>query len=193
MSENFEELDYRPTPMGELSLRRRWRPAVRYRSLRGQARRRVPHVEPVHGRPRSLSPLGLAALPRAELDVVVGGLGLGYTARRCSSKPRVRSLIVVDALGEVIEWHERGLVPLGRASPGIRGAGSSTVTSSRCRRPVGASIGRAGPPVPRGARRHRSLAAERAAPAPRPVLRAGRAAPARRASASRRRVRAVVQ
>jgi spermidine synthase len=55
----------------------------------------------------------LAALQRAELDVVVGGLGLGYTAQAVLEDERVRSLIVVDALAEVIEWHERGLLPLG--------------------------------------------------------------------------------
>jgi spermidine synthase len=43
--------------------------------------------------------------------VVVGGLGLGYTARAALEDPRVRSMWVIDALGEVIEWHERGLFP----------------------------------------------------------------------------------
>jgi spermidine synthase len=61
----------------------------------------------------ALADLGLAAAPRAELDVVVGGLGLGYTARAALRHESVRSLLVVDALAPVIEWHERGLVPLG--------------------------------------------------------------------------------
>jgi spermidine synthase len=61
-----------------------------------------------------LARLGLAELPpESGLDVVVGGLGLGYTARTALDDPRVRSLIVVDALAEVIDWHRRGLVPLG--------------------------------------------------------------------------------
>jgi spermidine synthase len=45
---------------------------------------------------------------------VVGGLGLGYTARAVLDEPRVRTLHVVEALGEVIEWHRRGLLPLSR-------------------------------------------------------------------------------
>src|SRR3979409_1007553 len=61
-----------------------------------------------------LARLGLAALDRTNLDVVVGGLGLGYTAQAALEDSRVRSLIVVDALAEVIEWHERGLLPLGK-------------------------------------------------------------------------------
>jgi spermidine synthase len=62
----------------------------------------------------ALARLGLAALDRADLDVVVGGLGLGYTAQAVLENPSVRSLIVVDALAEVIEWHEQGLLPLGK-------------------------------------------------------------------------------
>ncbi len=61
----------------------------------------------------ALADLGLAALDAPELDVVVGGLGLGYTARAALKHPPARSLIVVEALEPVIEWHERGLVPLG--------------------------------------------------------------------------------
>jgi spermidine synthase len=48
----------------------------------------------------------------------VGGLGLGYTARAVLENAHVRSLIVVDALAEVIEWHEQGLLPLGEELTG---------------------------------------------------------------------------
>ncbi len=58
-----------------------------------------------------LARLGLAMVPGDDLDVVVGGLGLGYTARAVLEDPRVRSLTVVEALGEVITWHERDLFP----------------------------------------------------------------------------------
>jgi len=64
-----------------------------------------------------LARLGLASLPAGELDavdvvdVVVGGLGLGYTAHAVLEDPRVRSLVVVEALAEVIGWHESGLLP----------------------------------------------------------------------------------
>jgi len=65
-----------------------------------------------------LARLGLAALHRVDLDVVVGGLGLGYTARAVLDNADVRSLIVVDALAEVIEWHAQALLPLGRELTG---------------------------------------------------------------------------
>ncbi|MFC4172695.1 hypothetical protein ACFOYU_11580 [Microvirga sp. GCM10011540] len=44
--------------------------------------------------------------------MIVGGLGLGYTARAVLEHAQVGSLLVVDALAEVIEWHQRGLLPL---------------------------------------------------------------------------------
>ena len=141
MSARFEELDWRPTPIGAISLRRRRDPSVRRRRLRGQARRRLPDVEPVHGgrdrgRPARLWP----ELSGAGLDVVVGGLGLGYTAQTVLRGPEVRSLLVVEALGEVIDWHERGLVPAGRGAD-RRSAlpAASTATSLRWSRRLRAS------------------------------------------------------
>jgi spermidine synthase len=118
MSVNFEELDFRPTPMGVLSLRRRRRPSSDvdiYEIKLGDeflmsSQYTVAEIE--------LARLGLAALSRENLDVVVGGLGLGYTARAVLENRSVRSLIVVDALAEVIEWHRQGLLPLGRQLTG---------------------------------------------------------------------------
>ena len=45
--------------------------------------------------------------------VCVGGLGLGYTAAAVLAQPAVRSLLVIELLAPVIDWHRRGLVPLG--------------------------------------------------------------------------------
>jgi spermidine synthase len=59
----------------------------------------------------ALASLGLAAVAGDGLDVIVGGLGLGYTACEVLRDPRVASLRVIDALGEVISWHERSLFP----------------------------------------------------------------------------------
>jgi spermidine synthase len=114
MSKDFEELDYQKTPLGELILRRR-----RMLSLGGIEIYEVKLGEAFlmsslfHEVEEALAHLGLAELKGGNWDVVVGGLGLGYTAVAALDHRKVASLLVVDALRPVIEWHRRGLVPLG--------------------------------------------------------------------------------
>ncbi len=114
MSDNFEELDYQETPLGALSLRRR-----RILSLGGREVFEVQLGEAFlmsslfHVVEVALAHLGLGELPGDQWDVVVGGLGLGYTAVAALEHREVASLLIVDALPAVIDWHERGLVPLG--------------------------------------------------------------------------------
>ena len=114
MGIDFEELDYQKTELGELILRRR-----RMVSLEG---REVFEIKLGDSFLMSslftkveiaLAELGLAELEADELDVAVGGLGLGYTARATLQNPSVKSLLVIEALWPVIDWHRRGLVPLG--------------------------------------------------------------------------------
>jgi spermidine synthase len=114
MSVNFEELDYRPTPMGVLTLRRRRSPASGLDIFEIKLGDEFLMSSQFTAAEIELARLGLAALDRKDIDVVVGGLGLGYTARAVLDHPDVRSLLVVDALAEVIEWHEQGLIPLGK-------------------------------------------------------------------------------
>ena len=120
MSLDFQELDFRKTRLGDLILRRR-----RLRSLDNLEIYEVKLGDEFlmsslfHESETALARLGLAGQSGAELDVAVGGLGLGYTAREALRNPWVRSLVVVDALAEVIEWHERGLVPLGPPTRGV--------------------------------------------------------------------------
>jgi spermidine synthase len=118
VSARFEELDYRETSMGELILRRRIMPELGgievHEVILGDAFLMSSLFTVVE---RALSELGLAAVEDSGqgLDVVVGGLGLGYTAKAALDHPGLRSLLVVDFLQPVIEWHEKGLVPLGPA------------------------------------------------------------------------------
>lgn len=115
MSWDFEELDYRRTPLGELILRRR-----RMLSLGGREIYEVKLGDAFlmsslfHEVEEALARLGLAELKGQDWDVVVGGLGLGYTALATLEHREVASLLIVDALKPVIEWHEQGLVPLGQ-------------------------------------------------------------------------------
>lgn len=114
MSARFEELDWRSTPLGEISLRRRRDPVSGADVYEVKLDDEFLMSSQFTAAEVELARLALAELPGTDLDVVVGGLGLGYTAQAVLESPRVRSLVVVDAVAEVIEWHERGLVPLGR-------------------------------------------------------------------------------
>src|ERR1700735_428310 len=118
MSVYFEELDFRPPAIGVLSLRRRRHLASGVDIFEIKLGDDFLMSSAFTVAEIELARLGLAALARTGLDVVVGGLGLGYTAQAVLQNPGVRSLIVVDALAEVIEWHQQGLIPLGRQLTG---------------------------------------------------------------------------
>ncbi|WP_307849602.1 spermidine synthase [Qaidamihabitans albus] len=123
MSARFQELDWRPTPMGELVLRRRRDPTVGKEiyeiklddDFLMSSLFTVAEVE--------MARLALAEVAEPAPEVAVGGLGLGYTAQTVLENPDVASLVVIEALGEVIEWHERGLIP----------AGAKLTPDARCR------------------------------------------------------------
>ena len=70
-----------------------------------------------------LARIGLAMVSENQADsmsdesppairVLVGGLGLGYTAHAALSNPNVAHVEVVEYLPEVIDWMKQGLVPL---------------------------------------------------------------------------------
>lgn len=111
MSRRFEELDWQATPMGEISLRRRLEPTLGVDVYEVKLGEEFLMSSLFTAAEVELSRLGLAEAPDRPLDVLVGGLGLGYTAATALEDPRVRSLTVVDALPPVIGWHERGLLP----------------------------------------------------------------------------------
>lgn len=113
MSRLFEELDRQTTPIGEISLRRRLEPTLKIDVFEIKVGEDGLMSSLITDGEEAVSTLGLAATQNDPLDVVVGGLGLGHTARTALDDPRVRSLHVVDALEPVIDWHRRGLVPLG--------------------------------------------------------------------------------
>jgi len=111
----FEELDYQKTPLGEISLRRRADPRLEgviiYEVRLGEEFLMSSLFTDAE---IQLARLGLAALEGEGLDIVVGGLGLGYTAVAALQEPAVRSLMVVEVMQPVIDWHRRALVPLGK-------------------------------------------------------------------------------
>jgi spermidine synthase len=115
MSALFEELDYRETPIGALSLRRRRELRLGVDVFEIKLGEDFLMSSLFTASEIALARLGLGALGGRNLDVVVGGLGLGYTAAAVLENSQVGSLVVVEALAPVIDWHRRGLVPLGAA------------------------------------------------------------------------------
>ena len=106
MNPSFEELDYRKTGMGDLVLQRR-----RMISLEGREIYEVKLGDDYlmsslfHDAEVALADIGLGGLDGTGWDVVVGGLGLGYTAAAVLKFRQVKRLIVVEALAPVIDWH----------------------------------------------------------------------------------------
>jgi spermidine synthase len=108
----FEELDWRPTRLGEISLRRRSEPTLQVDIYEVKLGEEFLMSSAFTVAEVALADRSLACLSGDGLDVVVGGLGLGYTAHAVLRDPRVRSVRVIEALGEVIDWHRRGLLPV---------------------------------------------------------------------------------
>lgn len=110
---NLEILAYEPSPLGPLCLRRR--------ELLSQPGTIVTEVTLNHeflmsslytDSERALSRIALEIHSGKDLRVLVGGLGLGYTAREALLSDRVAQVEVVELLPQVIDWLARGLVPL---------------------------------------------------------------------------------
>ena len=118
MSMVFEELDFQPTPLGDISLRRRTEPrldnALIYEvKLGDEFLMSSLFVEAEE----QLSTLSLAQLNANghtnDLSVVVGGLGLGYTALTALNYDGVSQLRTIDVMQPVISWHQQGILPVG--------------------------------------------------------------------------------
>ncbi len=114
----LEELDWSPTPIGELTLRRRLDPATGVDIFEVKLGDEYLMSSLFTVAEVEVARLALARIkgsgPEGRgLDVAVGGLGLGYTAQAVLADPRVRELVVVDVLEPVIRWHQQGLVPVG--------------------------------------------------------------------------------
>jgi spermidine synthase len=121
VSARFEEIAWGDTAMGVISLRRRREPTVGVDVFEVKLGDEYLMSSLFTVAEVELARLGLAELPGPAgpdgpaapdgLAVVVGGLGLGYTARTVLQDPRVGSVLVVEALAEVIGWHRAGLLP----------------------------------------------------------------------------------
>lgn len=112
----YEELDFCQTQLGELMLRRR-RPLSMPDTWVYEVRldERFLMSSLVHDSEDALAHHSLRRLEGEGWRVLVGGLGLGYTAAAVLEWAQVGALDVVELLPEVIDWHQRDLVPLAAA------------------------------------------------------------------------------
>jgi spermidine synthase len=110
---NLEILAYETTPLGELCLRRR--------ELLSRPGTFVTEITIDHellmssyntASERALAKETLARHTGRDLSVLVGGLGLGYTANEALQSTRVRRVEVIEFLPEVVGFLRDGLVPL---------------------------------------------------------------------------------
>lgn len=109
---NLQILDDQDTDLGVLMLRRRavlsmggrpvWEITLDGRLLMSSL---------VNDSERALARLGLAELDGRPCSVLVGGLGLGYTAREALSRSEVQRVVVIELLDAILDWHRRDLVP----------------------------------------------------------------------------------
>lgn len=114
MQIEFDELDYRSTPIGDLSVRRRTEVRLGVIVYEIKLNDEFLMSSLFTASEIALARLGLAELDRYGLTVAVGGLGLGYTAATVLEHAKVGHLFVIDYLLPVIEWHQSGLLPLGK-------------------------------------------------------------------------------
>lgn len=113
MADGLKILAYETTPLGPLCLRRRltlsepqvWVTEV---TLNHEFLMSSLHTDSE----RALATVPLERLARGNLRVLVGGLGLGYTAAAALECDRVVAVEVVEFLPQVIGWLRDGLVPL---------------------------------------------------------------------------------
>jgi spermidine synthase len=112
VSARFEELDWQPTPMGDLTLRRRTDVSLGVEIFEVKLGEEFLMSSLFTVAEEELATLGLAATKGDHLTVLVGGLGLGYTAIAALRDPRVSTMAVIDTMPAVIDWHERGLLPV---------------------------------------------------------------------------------
>ena len=114
----FEELDFQPTPMGDLMLRRRTDAQLGVDIFEVKLGEEFLMSSLFTVAEEELATLGLAATVGDDLAVLVGGLGLGYTAIAALRDPRVSAMTVIDTMPAVIDWHRRGLLPVSDALTG---------------------------------------------------------------------------
>ena len=112
-SSNLKVLACESTPLGSLCLRRREllsQPGTMVTEITLNQELLMSSYNTISERQLAKSALDMN--PEGDLRVLVGGLGLGYTAHEVLTSKRVAYVEVVELLPPVIDWLGRGLFPL---------------------------------------------------------------------------------
>ena len=114
-----EELDYQPTSIGPVSLRRRRELRLDVYVLEILFRDEHLMSDLFTTSEIAVAQKGLGALSQHEpLSVVFGGLSMGYAAAAALEDARVERVLFIEKLLPVIRWHEDGLIPFGERLTG---------------------------------------------------------------------------
>jgi len=115
MALNYEEIDFRRTPLGDLLLRRRRIAALPDRDIYEiKLNDELLVSSLLCESEQQLADLCLPQVAGDSFEVLIGGLGLGYTGSAALKHSPVTRVTIVEMLSEVIGWHEQGLLPLER-------------------------------------------------------------------------------
>ena len=110
---NLEVLAYEETPLGMICLRRRELLSVPGTIVTEITLDHEMLMSSYHtASERALSSLALERHNGRELSVLIGGLGLGYTAHEVLRSSAVAKVDVVEYLPQVVDWLYDGLIPL---------------------------------------------------------------------------------
>jgi spermidine synthase len=105
----FEVIDHAESPIGVIILRRRNPPEDHVIEMTLEHQFLMSSVVTVSE--RALATRAIEIHGGTDLDVMIGGLGLGYTSKAALESDRVARVEVVELVEGVISWFERAIIP----------------------------------------------------------------------------------
>jgi spermidine synthase len=108
----FEVIEHTQSPLGVLILRRRSAPVDGVIELTLENEFLMSSAVTVSE--RELAGRAIAMHGGDGLDVMIGGLGLGFTCKAALDSDRVASVEVVELVAGIIEWAATGIIELGK-------------------------------------------------------------------------------
>ena len=108
----FEVIAHVESPIGVLILRRRTAPVPDVLELTLEHQFLMSSAVTVSE--RELATRAIAMHGGTDLDVLIGGLGLGYTSKAALESDRVARVEVVELVQGIIGWFESGIIDLGK-------------------------------------------------------------------------------